>query len=126
MRQARSDAPSLFVCSSENRNVSQRPMAYMNEPLSEGDTQWTGMPKPPILSLAGLEQPDALSHPRGGPTFESRPMQRRLTAILSADGADYSGWMEADEAGTLERLKVNRNRIFDPCVAAQGGRLVKL
>jgi len=34
--------------------------------------------------------------------------------------------MEADEAGTLERLKVNRSRIFDPCVAAQGGRVVKL
>ena len=32
-------------------------------------------------------------------------MQRRLTAILSADVADYSGLMEADEAGTLERLE---------------------
>src|ERR1700676_4590515 len=53
-------------------------------------------------------------------------MQRRLTAILSADVAGYSGLMEANEAGTLERLKVNRSRIFDPCVAAQDGRLVKL
>ncbi len=51
---------------------------------------------------------------------------RRLTAILSADVAGYSSLMEADEAGTLERLKVNRSRIFDPCVAAQGGRVVKL
>jgi adenylate cyclase len=53
-------------------------------------------------------------------------MQRRLTAILSADVAEYSGLMEADEAGTVERLKLNRSRIFDPCVAAQGGRVVKL
>jgi adenylate cyclase len=53
-------------------------------------------------------------------------MQRRLTAILSADVAGYSGLMETDEAGTLERLKVNRSRIFDPAVAAQGGRVVKL
>jgi adenylate cyclase len=53
-------------------------------------------------------------------------MQRRLTAILSADVAGYSGLMEVDEAGTLERLKVNRSRIFDPFVAAQGGRVVKL
>jgi class 3 adenylate cyclase len=53
-------------------------------------------------------------------------MQRRLTAILSADVADYSGLMEVDEAGTLERLKLNRSRIFDPCVAAQGWRVVKL
>ncbi len=53
-------------------------------------------------------------------------MQRRLTAILSADVAGYSGLMEVDEAGTLERLKTNRSRIFDPSVAAQGGRMVKL
>ena len=52
-------------------------------------------------------------------------MQRRLTAILSADVADYSGLMEADETGTLERLNANRSSIFDP-VAAHGGRLVKL
>ncbi len=53
-------------------------------------------------------------------------MQRRLTAILSADVAGFTGLMEVDEAGTLERLKVNRSRIFDPLVAAEGGRVVKL
>jgi adenylate cyclase len=53
-------------------------------------------------------------------------MQRKLTAILSADVVDYSGLMEVDEAGTLERLKRNRSRVFDPCVAEHGGRLVKL
>lgn len=53
-------------------------------------------------------------------------MQRRLTAILSADVANFSALMEADEAGTLERLKVNRSRVFDPCVATHDGRLVKL
>src|SRR5262245_49243395 len=53
-------------------------------------------------------------------------MQRRLTAILSADVAGFSALMEADEAGTLARLKENRSRIFDPSVAAHGGRIVKL
>src|ERR1700692_1056803 len=53
-------------------------------------------------------------------------MQRRLTAILSADVADYSGLMEGDRAGTLERLKINRSQIFDPSIAAHGGRIVKL
>jgi adenylate cyclase len=53
-------------------------------------------------------------------------MQRKLTAILSADVVGYSGRMEADEAGTLERLKANRTRIFDPQVAIHGGRLFKL
>jgi len=53
-------------------------------------------------------------------------MQRRLTAILSADVVGYSGLMEADEAGTLVRLKDNRVRVFDPAVREHGGRLVKL
>ncbi len=53
-------------------------------------------------------------------------MQRKLTAILSADVVGYSGMMEADEAGTLERLKANRARIFDPHVNIHGGRQFKL
>ena len=53
-------------------------------------------------------------------------MQRKLTAILSADVVGYSSLMEADEAGTLERLKANRARIFDPHVSIQGGRVFKL
>jgi adenylate cyclase len=53
-------------------------------------------------------------------------MQRKLTAILSADVVGYSGMMEADEAGTLEKLKRNRVEIFDPAVAANGGRTFKL
>lgn len=53
-------------------------------------------------------------------------MQRKLTAILSADVVGYSGLMEADESGTLERLKVNRARIFDPYITIHGGRLFKL
>ncbi|HEY4115166.1 MAG TPA: adenylate/guanylate cyclase domain-containing protein [Rhizomicrobium sp.] len=53
-------------------------------------------------------------------------MQRKLTAILSADVVGYSGLMEADEAGTHARLKDNRARIFDPAVSASGGRVFKL
>jgi adenylate cyclase len=53
-------------------------------------------------------------------------MQRKLTAILSADVVGYSGLMEADETGTLERLKANRAAIFDPHVATHGGRVFKL
>jgi adenylate cyclase len=53
-------------------------------------------------------------------------MQRKLTAILSADVEGFSGLMEVDEAGTLVRLKDNRVRVFDPCVAEHGGRVVKL
>ncbi len=53
-------------------------------------------------------------------------MQRKLTVILSADIVGYSALMERDEAGTLTRLKENRRSVFDPRVAAQGGRIFKL
>ncbi len=53
-------------------------------------------------------------------------MQRKLTAILSADVVGYSSLMEADEAGTLLKLKANRSGVFDPLVAANGGRQFKL
>jgi adenylate cyclase len=52
-------------------------------------------------------------------------VQRKLTVIFSADVVGYTALMERDEAGTLERLKANRKTIFDPCVAAHGGRTVK-
>ncbi len=45
---------------------------------------------------------------------------------MSADVVGYSRMMEADEQGTLARLKANRSSIFDPEVAAHGGRIVKL
>jgi adenylate cyclase len=53
-------------------------------------------------------------------------MQRKLSAILSADVVGYSGLMEIDETGTLARLKANRAQIFDPHVASHGGRVFKL
>jgi adenylate cyclase len=53
-------------------------------------------------------------------------MQRKLAAILSADVVGYSRLMERDEAGTLARLKENRRALFDPSVAAHGGRVFKL
>jgi adenylate cyclase len=53
-------------------------------------------------------------------------MQHKLTAILSADVVGYGGMMENDEAGTLERLKANRARIFDPHVNIHDGRQFKL
>jgi len=52
-------------------------------------------------------------------------MQRKLTAILSADMAGYSGLMEADEPGTLSRLMLNRTKIFEPQVKSHGGRVFK-
>src|ERR1700751_3602310 len=49
---------------------------------------------------------------------------RRLTTILAADVAGYSGLMGADEEGTLERLKTLRRELLDPKIAEHHGRLV--
>ena len=53
-------------------------------------------------------------------------MKRRLAAILASDVVGYSALMAADEAGTLARLTEQRRRLFEPSIAARGGRIVKL
>src|SRR5260221_13231636 len=53
-------------------------------------------------------------------------MQRKLTVIFAADVVAFSRLMERDEAGTLTRLKANRQAIFEPRVAEHGGRIIKL
>jgi adenylate cyclase len=52
-------------------------------------------------------------------------VQRRLAAILAADVVGYSRMMEADEAGTLARLKTLRAELFDPKTEQFGGRIFK-
>ncbi len=50
---------------------------------------------------------------------------RRLAAILAADVAGYSRLIEADEEGTLRRLKALRAEVVDPKIADHKGRIVK-
>ena len=50
---------------------------------------------------------------------------RRLAAILAADVAGYSRLIEADEEGTLNRLKSIRADIIDPKITQHRGRIVK-
>jgi TolB-like protein/class 3 adenylate cyclase len=52
-------------------------------------------------------------------------VERRLAAILAADVAGYSRLIEADEEGTLGRLKALRVEIIDPKIAGHKGRIVK-
>jgi TolB-like protein/class 3 adenylate cyclase/Tfp pilus assembly protein PilF len=51
---------------------------------------------------------------------------RRLAAVVAADVVGYSRLMSRDEAGTLARLKANRQERLEPALARNGGRLVKL
>jgi len=50
---------------------------------------------------------------------------RRLAAILAADVAGYSRLIEADEEGTLNRLRSIRADIIDPKITEHRGRIVK-
>jgi adenylate cyclase len=52
-------------------------------------------------------------------------VQRRLAAILAADIVGYSRLMEADEAGTLARVKALRADLLEPRAGDLGGRIVK-
>ena len=52
-------------------------------------------------------------------------VERRLAAILAADMVGYSRLMEADEAGTLARLRTHRLELIDPAIAKNKGRIIK-
>ena len=52
-------------------------------------------------------------------------MEHRLAAVLAADMAGYSRLMEADERGTLARLKTHRIELIDPAIAKNQGRIIK-
>ncbi|WP_245312365.1 tetratricopeptide repeat protein [Rhizobium sp. R693] len=54
------------------------------------------------------------------------PLDRKLLAILAADVIGYSKAMEADEAGTIARLRAIRAELTDPTIARHHGRIVKL
>jgi len=48
---------------------------------------------------------------------------RKLAAILAADMVGYSRLMEADETGTISRLKAHRKELIDPAIDRHGGRI---
>jgi class 3 adenylate cyclase len=62
---------------------------------------------------------------RRGIIQHGRSTPRRLAAILAADIAGYSRLMEADEEGTLQRLRALRRELIDPQIKAHDGRIVK-
>jgi adenylate cyclase len=53
-------------------------------------------------------------------------MERKLITILAADVVGYSTLMEADEAGTFERLRAGRKELFEPEINKHHGRIFKL
>jgi TolB-like protein/class 3 adenylate cyclase len=53
-------------------------------------------------------------------------MERKLAAILAADVVGYSALMEADEAGTFERLRAGRKELFEPEINKHHGHIFKL
>lgn len=57
----------------------------------------------------------------GTPTLD-----RKLLAILAADMVGYSKAMEADEAGTIKRLKAIRAELINPAISERHGTIIKL
>jgi TolB-like protein/class 3 adenylate cyclase len=53
-------------------------------------------------------------------------IERKLAAILAADVVGYSRLVEADEAGTIARLKALRKESIEPLIDEHHGRVVKL
>lgn len=58
--------------------------------------------------------------------MNATPLDRKLLAIVAADVVGYSKVMEADEAGTIARLRALRAEVLDPAIAKHRGRVVKL
>jgi len=67
----------------------------------------------------------ARAHGDGEALLAADVMERRLAAILAADMVGYSRLMEADESGTLTRLKALRKELIDPRIDDRNGRIVK-
>ncbi|MEP5633822.1 MAG: adenylate/guanylate cyclase domain-containing protein [Tateyamaria sp.] len=53
---------------------------------------------------------------------DPRPIQRKLTTILAADAANYSGRMNQDEEGTVRALRAARN-VIDTAISDANGRI---
>ncbi|MEX0371494.1 MAG: adenylate/guanylate cyclase domain-containing protein [Tateyamaria sp.] len=53
---------------------------------------------------------------------QSRPIERKLTTILAADAANYSGRMSRDEEGTVRALRASR-AVIDTAISECGGRI---
>jgi len=74
----------------------------------------------PVLHLAVAEALDG----------EGADRQRRVLAgdvdILAADVVGYSALMEADEAGTFDRVSAGRKELFEPEINKHHGRIFKL
>lgn len=62
----------------------------------------------------------------GGEIMTVPPFDRKLLAIMAADMVGYSKAMEADEAGTIARLRAIRAELTDAAIARHHGRIVKL
>src|SRR6476619_7623223 len=53
-------------------------------------------------------------------------MERKLAVILAADVVGYAALMEADEAGTFDRIRAGRKELFEPEIARHHGNIFKL
>lgn len=80
------------------------------------------------LSDGRISDATAIQRPTrvNGTRVHGLAMERKLAAILAADVVGYSALMEADEAGTFNRLRAGRKELFEPEINKHHGRIFKL
>ena len=86
----------------------------VSQPLSLGASPWKSSLGKKVLSGGTVADRDHAQ------------LVRRLAAILAADVVGYSRLMEADEDGTLARLRHLFRAVVQPGVSASRGRIFKL
>jgi adenylate cyclase len=69
--------------------------------------------------------PKIFAYDRREIQVQSWIMERRLAAIVAADMVGFSSQMQADEVGTLEKLKLVHGELITPEISAHRGRIFK-
>ena len=81
-----------------------------------------------VLSTARVPtgvSPDGLQNTRAPAASGRNGIERRLSAILSADVADYSRLIGADELEAVNAMRTLRQEMWDPTLTGHGGRIIK-
>ena len=68
---------------------------------------------------------EGLQEVQGTPAPARQGIERRLSAILSADVADYSRLIGADELEAVNAMRTLRQEMWEPTLIEHGGRIIK-
>src|SRR5438552_4893163 len=120
----------LLACTAP-RPAARRQSSRIRKPCANYRSDYVRIDRSKSGNARGRSAVDLLQvsamEPQGSETsaMEPRGGERRLSAILAADMVGYSRLMEADETGTLARLRTHRLELIDPVIAKNKGHIIK-